>query len=271
MEDESAMDLVVGATGFIGANLLEKWDAQAPSSVMGIDSSGWHTVYGKFFRRVVVAAPHARKWWANENPAADMSMCKCLIGQLEQIKFRELILISTVDAAGSTGLADNANDGAIPPTYYGRHRRWIEDEILGRYADAKVLRLPALFGPGLKKNALYDLSNKRELWRHRLDDKYQWYPLNWLSTDIERLMDSPFRRVGLATEPMALRLIVREHFQELESLLVMNEHVALTRLPIHYDIRSCFAQHWPEERSDGYMYGASLILDEMRAHLESPS
>jgi len=69
------------------------------------------------------------------------------------------VLISTV--AVLAGFAASSEDDAAfeSTTAYGVNRRRLEVFVAERFPGALIVRLPALFGPGLKKNFLFDMMN----------------------------------------------------------------------------------------------------------------
>ena len=267
MSSEHRETLIVGASGFVGASLMRAWAHDPLVATTGVTSNAWSDVRGRHYDRVVVAAPHAQKWWANQNPAEDRRKCEGLAEELSRLQANEIVLISTVDAGRTAGVADHPNDDAAPATPYGKHRRWLEKRVLENSPGARVLRLPALFGSGLKKNAIFDLANRRELYRHNLADTYQWYPIEWLPVDIERVFEFPFELVSISTQPMVLDTIVVRYFPELRHLFDERNAASPRRDPVLYCTRSCYADQWPSRRTDGFMYGADQVLTELDSYL----
>ena len=148
-------DALIGCTGFVGTSLLRDAAFAATYHSRNIDEAR-----GRSFRRVVCAAAPATMWLANQDPAADRANILRLIDVLGTIRAEEFVLVSTIavldDAAAGYTEAMARYEADKP---YGRHRRELERFVEGHFARAHVLRLPALFGPGLKKNFLFDLLN----------------------------------------------------------------------------------------------------------------
>jgi nucleoside-diphosphate-sugar epimerase len=113
---------------------------------------------------------------------------------LEKVTTDEFILISTVDALPR-------RFGYPPETDYGANRWAFEDWVKGHFPKVRIIRLPALFGPGLKKNALFDLLNNKPIevspW-----STFQWYPLTRLWSDIQRIRSEDAVDVNLVTPPL---------------------------------------------------------------------
>lgn len=148
-------DALIGCTGFVGSSLLRhaKFGAQFNSTTI-------ETARGRAFRRVVCAAAPATMWAANRDPAGDRANLARLMAILETIAADEFVLISTI------AVLDDASAGYTEATAryetakaYGCHRHELELFVAGQFPRAHVLRLPALFGTGLKKNFLFDLLN----------------------------------------------------------------------------------------------------------------
>ena len=107
------------------------------------------------------------------------------------------------------------------------HDLCVEEED-GRF-DATVVRLPGLYGRGLKKNIIYDLLHDNEL--HKLDARgvFQFYGVRRLWADIEVMLANRLPLVHLPTEPVSVGEIAREAFG-------MEFNNELAAAPVCYDV-----------------------------------
>jgi len=95
---------------------------------------------------------------------------------------------------------------------YGRHRALLEEFVTGHFEEAVVLRLPALFGPGLKKNLVFDLLHQpRARFAHEASE-FQFYDVRDLWGHVLLARDAGLRVVNLATEPVTSAQVARECF-----------------------------------------------------------
>ncbi|MFT6887514.1 MAG: hypothetical protein ACI87T_001332 [Planctomycetota bacterium] len=149
------MDAVIGASGFVGGNLRAKHDFAAQFTSANIDEAA-----GRAFDTVVCAAAPGSMVAANRTPEHDRALIDNLIASLSQIEARRFVLISSIavlkDFAGGD---DEGADAFQQDLAYGRHRRALEAFCAGHFPRCLVVRLPALYGAGLRKNFLFDLLN----------------------------------------------------------------------------------------------------------------
>ena len=64
---------------------------------------------------------------------------------------------------------------------------YLENFVKKNFKNYSVVRLPGVFGQGLKKNIIYDLINKNQLEKIYYNDRYQWYDLSLLKKNIEEI------------------------------------------------------------------------------------
>ena len=146
---------LIGHTGFVGQTLA----AQRAFSA-NFNSSNIQTIDGQAFDLAVCAAAPGSMFEANRQPERDRLAIDGLMARLGAMRARRFVLISTIavlerfdggatedTAAFQTGLA------------YGVNRRRLEAFCADQFENCLIVRLPALFGPGLRKNFLFDLQN----------------------------------------------------------------------------------------------------------------
>jgi len=187
---------------------------------------------------IVCAAPSGTKWKANDTPAQDWTSVSKLIETISHVTADNFVLISTIDAT-----KENA---------YGKNRKFLENAILDLFPKAIILRLPALFGPGLKKNVLYDLMNGGM--NVNAADVYQWFNLTKLWRYICHYLSKFTPGVfSLYSEPIPTYEICRKffpdrHFWLVNSPAYYNEpsSITLTKEEIFLDMGE-FIQHWEAE------------------------
>lgn len=145
---------LIGSTGFVGGALLAQRDFDLAYSSKTIAE-----IADQNFDLVVCAGAPATMWAANADPDADAANIARLLASLRAARIDKLVLISTVAVFDdlSAGYAESSANYETSKAY-GRNRRWLEVEASSRF-DCHILRLPALFGPGLKKNFIFDLLN----------------------------------------------------------------------------------------------------------------
>jgi len=204
------MRALIGHTGFVGSNLLRQQPFEATfnsSSIGGID--------GRHFTNVVCAGVSAVKWWANQNPAEDLARIESLIARLDTITADNFTLISTIDVYGSPIDVTEADEPVLDGLHaYGANRAMLERWVSGRFPAHQIVRLPALFGAGLKKNAIYDLMHDNRIQVINGASVFQWYPLERLSADLELARTRHLGVVNLATEPVSMEEIRARFFPD---------------------------------------------------------
>lgn len=203
------MQGLIGHTGFVGSTLDRDGTFDAR-----YNSTNFRDMAGRSFDLLVCAGISAVKWRANREPEADLAGIARLADVLATVSAREFILISTIDvypdpAAG--GDEDTVIDAAANHAY-GRHRYALERWAEATFPLCRVVRLPALFGPGLRKNAIYDLIHANQVDQINPAGLFQWYPLGRLWRDIAIARAQDLRRVNLFTEPLRMAQIIARDF-----------------------------------------------------------
>ena len=146
-------DLLVGSTGFVGGNLRAKHTFTAVCH-----SSNIAAQYGTQPDLCVYAGVPAAMFLANADPEADLEVMRTARENLRKIAPKSLVLISSIAVfADSRGRCEDDAPGTDGLPAYGRNRLQLEQWVREDFNDALIVRLPALYGAGLKKNFLFDL------------------------------------------------------------------------------------------------------------------
>lgn len=209
MEGAPAQRSLIGFTGFVGSNLRR----QARFEHL-YNSRNFAEMRDTRQALIVCAGVSAAKWIANRDPDADRRRIEELTDVLATTEVDEFILISTIDvypdpAAGGDETTPVKAEAATP---YGRHRYALEQWAARTFANCRIIRLPAVFGPGLKKNALFDLLHDNQVGAIDPGAMYQWYPVSRLWADIEIARQANLRIVNLCPEPLRTERIIAAYF-----------------------------------------------------------
>ncbi|KAA3507675.1 NAD-dependent epimerase/dehydratase family protein [Agrobacterium rosae] len=201
---------LIGYTGFVGANIARQL------SFEGLyNSSNIEEMRDEAFEHVVCAGVRAVKWWANKNPSEDLAEIEKLVAVLKTVRADSFTLISTVDVYPDASGVDEATtvlkDSGEP---YGRHRLGLEHIVKELFDQVHIVRLPALFGDGLKKNALFDMMTDNRLDYVSFGSSFQWYDLSRLGQDIKVIEDAGLDVVNLVTEPVVTKEIQEQFFAD---------------------------------------------------------
>jgi hypothetical protein len=243
-------DALIGYTGFVGSNIL----AQRPFNLL-YNSKNIAEIQGKNFDTVVCAGAPGTKWIANKNPEADLASIQSLINNLKTIKCNKFVLISTIDVYPQplTGYDEDSaiDDDKLTP--YGRHRHLLEQFVQDTF-DSLIIRLPGIYGQGLKKNVIFDLLNKVPVTINP-QSQLQFYWLKYIWADIQKALDNNLKVLNFAVEPVELEQIAKEVFG---ISIKGNED----KPPAQYDMRTKYASLWA--MGTPYLYSKDDILKHLK-------
>ena len=242
---------LIGYTGFVGSNLIRQKKFEDFYNSKNIES-----IVGKDYELVVCAGAPAVKWLANKEPIKDRENLEGLMDCLGQVSAQKLILISTVDVYPVPIEVDEDTEVEVDLLQpYGKHRLELEKFIQDHF-DSLVVRLPGLFGEGLKKNIIYDFLNDNiGDWIHK-DSVFQFYNLEHLWGDISIALNNRLRLVNFGTEPTRVQEVASEGF----GFEFTNEP---QQNPANYDMRTKHFQLF-EGCQPGYLYGKKQVLRELQ-------
>jgi dTDP-4-dehydrorhamnose reductase len=191
---------LIGYSGFVGTTLR----SQAYFTAL-YRSTTISEIDGQSFDTVVCAGAPAQKWLANREPQHDRQKIEGLIAHLKTVRCKTFVLISTVDVfKSSQGVDEDTPVDEAGLHAYGLNRRLLEKFVESHFPDHLIVRLPALVGPGLRKNVIFDFLNSNNL--HAIDSRgiFQFYPMVNLWHDIQTALKAKLKLVHLTAQPVSV-------------------------------------------------------------------
>jgi nucleoside-diphosphate-sugar epimerase len=258
---ECSVKGLIGHSGFVGSTLLRQ-----TSFDKLYRSSDIERIRGEAFDMLVCAGVPAQKWIAERDPESDIANIKGLAAHLDTLKVRIFVLISTVDVFADSRGADEATaPDESTLTAYGRNRLWLERFVADRFGQSLIIRLPALVGPGLRKNVVFDLRNHNAL--HLIDARgvYQFYPMVCLWPDIEQALAAGLDIVHFTAMPISVAEVAAKGFG------LAFDNVNPKRQPATYDFQTRYAALFGGTGAYTYSARDSLLAIRAYAQSESPS
>lgn len=199
---------LIGYTGFVGGNLKtqhEFTDFYNTKNIGELDDQE--------FDLVVSAATPAEVWRANQEPEADMASIQSLMDHLATIKAEQFVLISTIcNYANPIGVDEDSDLDTAHAMPYGVNRAKLEAFCREHFENLLIVRLPGLFGPGLKKNVIYDFIYDNNVDRIDARGIYQYYNLAHIWADIQTALDHQLSVVNFATAPTTVAEVAKVVF-----------------------------------------------------------
>ncbi|MCR9421163.1 MULTISPECIES: pyridine nucleotide transhydrogenase [Vibrio] len=243
---------IIGYTGFVGGNLCEqmKFDHF-------YNSKNINDIRGMEFDELFISGVSAVKWLANKEPEKDLSNIDSLIANLREVKAKRVILISTVDVYPSPINVDESTLIDINECQpYGKHRLYFEGFVENNFSHVHILRLPGLFGNGLKKNIIFDFINKNMVDSIESRNFFQFYCLNTLSKDIELAKKNNIKLLNVSVEALSVKEVA-------ECCGIPGFDNVINKPLVRYDFKSIYSKHW-ESGKLGYLYNKADCLSMLR-------
>jgi nucleoside-diphosphate-sugar epimerase len=246
---------LIGYTGFVGSNLLSQQSFDDCYNSKNID-----TINGKRYELVICAGVPAAKWIANRDPVKDRENIDHLCKNLSTINADKFILISTVDVYPVPVEVDEdslININICQP--YGKHRLQLEHFVTNQF-DAFIVRLPGLFGRGLRKNVIYDFLHNNKVDQINPKGVFQFYSLEHLTHDIRIGLKNNLKFLNITSEPTSVSEVAR--------ICLGHELVNDIDMPAaRYDYRSRYAPLFGGH--NGYLYNKEQVLSDLREYVAS--
>ena len=239
---------LIGHTGFVGSNLNQQCEYSHCYNSKNIGD-----IKGEHFEEIVCAGIQAVKWWSNQNPKDDWAGIEQLISVLDSVSADRFTLISTVDVY-KTPVAVNESspietDGLQP---YGLHRWKAEEWARAHFPQTLILRLPGLFGKGLKKNLIFDVLTDKDLSGFDARASFQFYDLAQLGSDLATAQAAELNTLNIAVQPVTVASVV-------DKMTGSNFTNKTGSTPAIYDMQTNHASLWG--KTGAYLYDADDCLE----------
>lgn len=247
---------LIGHSGFVGGNLLAKRSYDSIYRSTDVSS-----IRRRSFEHVVCAGVQAMKWWANLHPDEDRAGILSLQESLAAVQARRFTLISTIDIYPTpSGVDEDTPINSEGHHVYGLHRLEFENWVRQHFSKALILRLPGLFGPGIKKNVIFDMLHKNGIEKIHPGGIFQYYDLRRLADDIDRAWALKIPTLNISSEPLGTANIRDRFFPDIEL-------GSSSPPPAAYDMRSKYADIWGG--ADGYLYPKKAVLSDLEEWLKT--
>lgn len=246
---------LIGSTGFVGLNLMKQTTFD-----LAVHRPTIRSLYGRRFEVLVCSGLPANKWIANQNPSEDEENANVLKSHLRCMRAKLAVLISTVDVfSPPINVYEDSQTSCDQSDAYGRVRANFELFFESLFEETIVVRLPGLFGAGLKKNLIFDLMNRRfdQVATISALSTYQYFSIVDLWPLIERCITESIPKINVATEPVSVAQICEIFGVESKS----------STRTFNYDMKTLHDSVFGG--TNGYILNASQILEKISLFAKS--
>lgn len=248
---------LIGFTGFVGGNLDRQYNFTDKYNSKNINE-----IDGQEFDLVVCAAARAEKWRINQEPEVDKAQLDELKAHLKTIKTKLFVLISTVDVYKRPVDVDEDTSIDLEDLHpYGKHRYELEQFCRQQFPNCLIMRLPGLFGPGLKKNVIFDLLHDNNIEKIHHAGTFQYYNVGHIWQDIQTALENHLTLVNITSEPIRTDEIAKLAFD----MEFTNEPEGVN--PGLYDFTSKYADKYGG--SNGYTFSKEKVLQEIKDFVDA--
>lgn len=249
---------LIGHTGFVGSNFA----ASHPFDDL-YNTSNIEDIRGRSYDLVVSAAARADSHRINAHGEEDLAEIDAFVELLSTVDTKQLVLVSTVCIyPGGTTPDESTPLSTEGLTPYGANRLHMEQVLSDRFPTLS-LRLPHLYGLGIKKGVVYDLLNDYRVEFIRPESRFQYYDLRRLWADTRVALDAGVTQLNVATPPLRSDRVAAEVFgRDISGRRVDGEYVeAYTR-----DMRTVHADLYGGP--DGYLMDEAAELEALRSYVD---
>ena len=240
---------LIGYTGFVGSNLRKQYNF-----THFYNSLNFREMIDKDYDFIVCAGVSSTKWIANKYPEKDKTNIKKLKDILRTIHVNHFILISTIDVYSQKNGKDEDYVCNNVNHFYGKNRLDLENFCIKKFTNCTVIRLPGIFGTGIKKNIIYDLLNDHCLEMINEKSSFQYYSLKFIWSDIEKTIKNNIKKINFFTEPISTKEILVRFFPS------KNIGQKATKEE-SYSLHTKYAHYWG--KSGRYIYTKNEIMEQL--------
>lgn len=248
---------LIGYTGFVGGNLLREHQFTHL-----YNSSNIQEISGQEFDLLVCAGVSAVKYKANQDPEGDWAGIQKLLTPLLTVKPKELVLISTIDVyPNPDGVNEDTDLSTLQNHAYGKNRLKLEEEVRKQFKNVHIVRLPGLYGSGLKKNIIFDIMNHNPAVNlTHSESVFQFYNLDNLWNDLQVVIEKNIPLLNITAEPVRVKDIAQYCF----GIDFQNQ---TEKPPVHYDVQTSHAAAFG--KSGPYLYSAEYTFDHIKKFIST--
>jgi nucleoside-diphosphate-sugar epimerase len=242
---------LIGYTGFVGGNVYNQLEFDDVYNSKNIKE-----IKGKKYDLVISAGVSAVKWLANQKPKEDWQNIEKLLNLLITAKIKYLVWISTVDVYPNPSGVDEKTEidyKKVQP--YGQNRFLAEEFIRKNFSFYSIVRLPGLFGFGIKKNLIFDIIHDQYNDFVHPESIFQFYNLKNIGSDLKIVIKNEIPLINFATEPISVQEIGR---YVLGKKIKGNKNLK----KVFYDMKTLYADFF--NKIGDYLYKKDEILQEIK-------
>ena len=247
---------LIGYTGFVGSNLAKQFLFTDLYNSKNIGK-----IKGKKYDLIVCAGTSSERWKANQNPDEDWAKIKSLLDNLERVQAKHFVLISTIDVYANKNKTSESKKVSLISLAepYGNHRYKLELSIKKHFNNYTFARCTQLYGPGLKKNFIFDLLNNNALDFTHKNTLFQWYHVKnlWKDICIAKAFNIPI--INLTSEPISAKVLAKKVFG-------INFNNTTDNPPKAFDIQTNYAYFYGSKIP--YQYSQNQVVDEVKEFIK---
>jgi nucleoside-diphosphate-sugar epimerase len=175
------MIYIIGGNGFVGSAFVRYCETRGIPHVV-LSRHTYHRYVGTQCDVLINANGNSKKYFPRDNPVGDFDQSvRSVRASLVDFAARHYVQLSSCDVYPDCSSPATTNEALIPDVTrqspYGFHKYLAEQCVRHASPCWLIVRLGSMVGPGLKKNPIFDILNRKPLWLDPASD------LQFLHTD----------------------------------------------------------------------------------------